>query len=74
MILGRLREVEERCRKYKKRWEDAVASREKWKQKAIARGKQLELERVRVRQARASRDMWRHRALTEALDNRRSTV
>lgn len=74
MILGRLQEVEERCLRYKKLWEDAVASREKWKAKAIVRGKQLELERNRTRQARASRDMWRHRAMIEALDNRRGTV
>jgi hypothetical protein len=70
MILGRLREVEQRCRRYKKQWEEAVASREKWKAKAIVRGKQLELERNRVRQIRASRDLWRHRCMTD----RRSAV
>lgn len=39
--------------------------RDLWREKAIERSKLLERERRRTQQARASRDMWKHRAMTK---------
>ena len=39
--------------------------RDRWREKALERQRLLARERVRTYQARQSREMWKHRALTK---------